>query len=189
MPLHIPPVGAAHVHAEHERVSSKWSYTTCLLLNSSGHDLSPVTAIHTAKPGGGGGTTGAHVSPGSLQVPLGVPSHVYATVLQVGGPESAAGGLASVGVHSLSVSVSGAMERDCVHGTPPQTFPAGIALAWVQVPVQASGGSNDEGFDAMSQIADDAVSVAGSAQEPAGASHPHAPHASGGDVRSAWPAM
>ena len=147
--------------------------------------------MHTAKPGGGGGTTGAHVSPGSLHVPLGVPSHVYATVLQVGGPEgAAAGGLVSVGVHSVSVSVSAAMERDCVQGTPAQSVPAGIAFAWVQAPVQASGGSNDvEIFPEMLQIADDAVSVAGSAQDPAGASQPHAPHADGGDVKSAWPAM
>lgn len=145
--------------------------------------------MHTAKPGGGGGTTGAQVSPRSLHVPLGAPSHVYATVLQVGGPEGAAGGLVSFGVHSPSVRVSAAIDSDCAHGTPPQSLPAGIALPWVQAPVHASGGSNDvQVFPATAQIAAEAVSVAGSAQEPAGGSHEHAPQEIGGDVRSAWPA-
>ena len=141
--------------------------------------------MHTEKPGGGGGTTGAQVSPGSLHVPLGAPSQVYATVLQIGGPEGVAGGLASVGVQSLSVSVSGAIESDCVQGTPPQSVPAGMAFACVQAPVQAAGGSNDvHVLPAMLQIADDAVSVAGSAHDPAAGSQLHAPHESGGDVRS-----
>ena len=95
-----------------------------------------------------------------------------------------------VGVHALSVSVSGAMESDCVQGTPPQSFPAGIAFAWVQAPVHASGGSNDvQVFPALQTADDDAVSVAGSAHDPAGGSQPHALHVKGGVIRSAWPAV
>ena len=133
---------------------------------------------------------GAHVSPGLLHVPLGVPSQVYATVSHVGGPSGAAGGLATVGVHSPSISVSGAIESDCVQGTPPQSFPAGMAFACVQAPAQAPGGSNDvHVLPAMSQSADDdTVNVAGSAHDPAGGSQPHAPHVTGGDIRSALPA-
>jgi len=62
----------------------------------------------------------AHVSPGLLHWPLGSPSQVYATVLQSGGPGGATWGLVIVGVHALSVSVSGAMESAaaCAEVTP-----------------------------------------------------------------------
>ena len=102
--------------------------------------------MHTRKPGEGSGTPGAHVSPGSAHRPLGFPTHTSAAVLQVAGSGGVLEGEgATLGEHSLSVMARGAMESDCTQGTPgtpPQSFPAGIAFAAVQAPVHPAGASN-----------------------------------------------
>jgi hypothetical protein len=99
--------------------------------------------MQTRKPGKGSGTTGAHVAPGSAQTPLGFPTQTSAAVLHVpgeGGPAEATG--ATRGVHPVSLTSSGVRESDCTQGTPLQSFPAAMALAAVQAPVQAAGASN-----------------------------------------------
>jgi hypothetical protein len=99
--------------------------------------------MQTTKPGEGSGTTGAHVAPRSAHRPLGFPTQTSAAVVQVpgdGGPADGAG--ATLGVHPLSLTPSGAIESDCTQGTPLQSFPAGTAFAAVQAPVHAAGASN-----------------------------------------------
>jgi hypothetical protein len=140
--------------------------------------------MQTAKPGGGGGTTGAQISLGLLHVPMIPPPHVPATVLHTGNPGGEVGGFTTVGAQPLSVSVSGAITSDCAHRALPQSLPAGIGFTEVQAPVHSTGGL--KGVDAPVQR--DwllAMIVAGSAQDPAAGSHEQDPHEKGGTVRSA----
>jgi hypothetical protein len=93
----------------------------------------------------------------------------------------AGGGLAmgvSMGRHPPCFIVSGAIVTDCTQGTPPQSFPAGIAFSAVQVPVQSAGGSNDicgTLGPSPAQLAAAVVSVAGSSHEPIDGAHVQAP--------------
>jgi hypothetical protein len=97
-----------------------------------------------------------------------------ANVFQCGGPW----GASWIGRHPLCVSVNGAIVTDCTHGTPPQSFPAGIAFASVQVPSQLAGGSKEVCVTpepSPAQLAAAAVSVAGAAHEPVGGAHVQTP--------------
>jgi hypothetical protein len=83
-----------------------------------------------------------------------------------------------MGRHPPCLIVSGAIVTDCTQGTPPQSFPAGIAFSAVQVPAHFGGGS--KGVCATpgpspAQVAAEAVTVAGNSHEPAGESHVQAP--------------
>ncbi len=140
--------------------------------------------MQTAKPGGGGGTTGAQISVGLLHVPMIPPTQVLAAVLHTGGPESGAGGLMAIGAQPLSVSLSSPIESDCAHRAPPQSFPAGMAFTEEQPPVHSSGGLNVVGVPVQRDWLL-AMIVAGSAQDPAAGSHEQDPHERGGTVRSA----
>jgi hypothetical protein len=85
-------------------------------------------------------------------------------------------------------SVSGAIVTDCTQGTPPQSFPAGIAFASEHSPSHFAGGSKEvcatpEPLPA--QVAAEAVSVAGNAHEPLGGLHVQVPQR--GPSGSAWP--
>ena len=140
--------------------------------------------MQTAKPGGGGGTTGAQISSGLLHVPRIPPTHVRAAVLQTGSPGGEAGGLTTVGAQPLSVSVSGAIASDCAHRAPPQSLPAGIASTEVQPPVHSTGGLKGVGAPVQRDWLL-AMIVAGSAHDPAAGSHEQDPHENRGAVRSA----
>ena len=140
--------------------------------------------MQTAKPGGGGGTTGAQNSLGLLHVPMIPPTHVPATVLHTGGPGGEAGGLTTTGAQPLSVSVKGAIASDCAHRAPPQSLPTGMAFSEVHPPVHSAGGLNGVGVPVQRGWLL-AMIVAGSAQDPAAGSHEQDPHERGGTVRSA----
>jgi hypothetical protein len=84
----------------------------------------------------------------------------------------------SIGRHPPCFIVSGAMVTDCTQGTPPQSFPAGIAFSAVQVPLHSAGGSNDTCATLgllPAQLAAAVVSVAGSSHEPIDGAHVQAP--------------
>ena len=49
----------------------------------------------------------------------------------------------SISVHAPCFIVRGAIVTDCTQGTPPQSFPAGIAFVAVQLPPQLAGGSKE----------------------------------------------
>jgi hypothetical protein len=48
-----------------------------------------------------------------------------------------------LGRHPICFAVSGATVTDCTQGTPPQSFPAGMAFSPLQRPPQLGGGSED----------------------------------------------
>ncbi|MFS8071091.1 MAG: hypothetical protein ACMG6S_32380 [Byssovorax sp.] len=67
---------------------------------------------------------------------------------------------------------------DCTHGLPLQSFPAGIALSVVQVPVQPAGGSKDRCATlglSPAQLAAAVVSVVAGSHEPLGGAHVQVP--------------
>jgi hypothetical protein len=76
-----------------------------------------------------------------------------------------------IGSHSLSFSVNGPMVTDWTQGTPPQSFPGGIAFADVQAPSHFGGGSKGVCVTPgplPGQIPAEAVTVVGNAHEPVG---------------------
>ena len=78
---------------------------------------------------------------------------------------------------------------DWTHGTPPQSFPAGIASSGVQVPPHSVGGS--KGVCATpgpspAQVAAEAVSVVGNPHDPVGGAHAQASQCVGASS-SPWP--
>jgi hypothetical protein len=94
-----------------------------------------------------------------------------------------------IGTHSLSFNVNGAMVTDSTHGTPPQSFPRGIAFADVQSPSHFGGGSKGvctTPGPSPAQLAAEAVTVVGNAHEPVGGAHAQASHFVGASS-SPWP--
>jgi hypothetical protein len=84
----------------------------------------------------------------------------------------------SMGRHPPCFIVSGAIVIDCTQGTPPQSFPAGIAFSAVQAPVQSAGESKDRCVTlglSPAQLDAAVVSVAGSSHDPFGESHVQSP--------------
>jgi hypothetical protein len=49
----------------------------------------------------------------------------------------------ALGRHPVWFGVGGATVTDCTQGTPPQSFPAGIAFSPLQRPAQPAGGLDD----------------------------------------------
>jgi hypothetical protein len=135
---------------------------------------SPDRSVHTLNSEVGG--CGAH-APAIVPQSWGdeCKTQARANVFQVGG----AWLTGSTGKHPPGLSVNGALVTDCTQGTPPQSFPAGIAFDAVQVPSQLTGGSKEvcaTPEPSPAQLAAAAVSVAGSSHDPLGASHVQAPH-------------
>jgi hypothetical protein len=82
-----------------------------------------------------------------------------------------------IGEHPLSFNVNGAMVTDWTQGTPPQSFPGGIAFVDVQVPSHFSGGSKGVCVTpgpSPAQFAAEAVTVAGNSHDPVGGAHTQA---------------
>ncbi len=96
-----------------------------------------------------------------------------------------------VGRQLLSVKIRGPIETDWTQGTPPQSWPAGIAFAWVHSPAHPAGGSKDcEMFLASVQLVElVAVIFAGSAQPPVGGLRSQVTHDAGKDISSALPSL
>jgi hypothetical protein len=130
--------------------------------------------MHCLKPGSE--VTGEHTSLTSAQAcSNGAAMQARTNLMPIGG--GPLGG--SMGKQPPCFSVSGAIVTDCAHGTPPQSLPAGIPSAAVQVPSQLSGGSKDVWATpgpSAAQLAAAAVNVAGNAHSPIGAAHVQASH-------------
>jgi hypothetical protein len=108
-----------------------------------------------------------------------------ANVFQVRGGWPGTG--AAIGLH-LSIGVSDVTVTDCTQGTLPQSSPAAMGFAAVQLPSQLGGGSKDVSVPSPApQTNELAVSAAGSWHDPVGGSHEQAPQANGTSLGSAWP--
>jgi hypothetical protein len=87
-----------------------------------------------------------------------------------------------IGRHPVSFAVTGAMVTDCTQGTPPHSFPRGIAFSPLQRPPQLAGGSDDvcrTSEPSLAQLAAAAVTFAGSTHEPLVGPHVQASHGIG----------